>query len=94
MQIWDIFGGGGGSHAQGDPNTAGGATNGDKTNTINRWLSAITGVYSTVTGVGRPAGPAPAPAAQTAAATKTNWAMYAGLAVAAAVVFWLLFKRK
>ena len=45
-------------------------------------------------GVGRPAGPAPAPAAQTAAATKTNWAMYAGLAVAAGVVFWLLFKRK
>jgi hypothetical protein len=90
MNFLDLFGGGG-SHAQGTPSTAG-ASDGGKATVINDWLGRITGAYNAVTGAGTRGGPAPAPAA--VMPQKSNTALYVGLAVAGLIVAFLLFRKR
>lgn len=90
MNFLDLFGGGG-SHNQGTPTTAG-AGDGGKATTINDWLSRITGAYAAVTGAGTQNGPAPAPAAQQP--QKSNTALYVGLAVAGLLVAFLFLRKR
>jgi LPXTG-motif cell wall-anchored protein len=89
----DIFSGRGGSQDQGTPSTAG-PGDGGKSQTINRWLSVITGAYEAVTGAGTESGPAPAPQASSSTApSQTPWMLYGGIALAVAAL-WFLFKGK
>jgi hypothetical protein len=90
FNIQDIFGGGGGSQAQGAP-TVTGAGDGGKKDAINSWLSTITGAYQAVTGSGTKSGPAPAPLA---APAKSNWIPYAVGALVIAGLLWFAFKKK
>jgi hypothetical protein len=90
MRFLDLFGGGG-SHNQGTPSSdnPGDGAKGDR---ITDWLGRITGAYNAVIGAGSPRGPAPAPARLTD--TKSNIALYVGLAVAAALLVFLLVRRR
>jgi len=86
----DLFSGGGGSQNQGTPVTSG-PGDGAKGNTINDWLSRITGAYESITGAGTKSGPAPA--TQATPAKATPWLLYGGIAVAVVALLWLLKKK-
>lgn len=88
MLFRDLFGGGG-SHDQGTPTTAG-AGDGGKARVITDWLSAITGAYNSITGAGTHGGPAPAPAV---AKPTTNYVAIGAIVVGVALVVWLLTRK-
>lgn len=90
MNFLDLFGNGG-SGNQGEPASTG-AGDGEKGRQITDYLSLITGAYQTITGQGKPAGPAPAASKLTE--TKSNTTLYIGLAVAGLLLAFLLFKKR
>lgn len=90
MNFIDLFTGGG-SHSQGTPTTTG-AGDGAKGDRITNALNFITGAYQVVTGQGSTSGPAPSTKSTTP--TPPPYLLYGGIAVVAAVVLWLVLKRK
>jgi LPXTG-motif cell wall-anchored protein len=90
MFLEDLFGRGGSSN-QGTPESAN-PGDGAKGAAITDWLGRITGAYNSVIGAGSPKGPAPAAAKLTE--TKSNTALYVGLAVAGLLVAFLFFRKR
>lgn len=91
MNITDLFGGNGGSQAQGIP-TVFGAGDGEKKELIDGWLSSITGVYSTITGTGRTEGPAPSPSNPPRKSNYLAWVI--GAALVAGLVWFVTRKSR
>lgn len=91
MNFLDLFAGKGSTSTQGTPTTSG-AGDGAKADDIERYLGIITGVYSAVTGTGKPNSPAPAP--QQKKTVTPTWMIAGGIALGVALLFLVIKKLK